>query len=97
MEDVVIGIDLGTTHSAVGIYNSKLETVNIIENEYGYKTTPSYVAFSNSERLIGNAAKDQIAFNPHNTISLTDVWRAKFEKGFNKPKFESIEGILFVD
>ena len=44
-----------------------------------------------------NICREIWNLNLHNTISLTDVWRAKFEKGFNKPKFESIEGILFVD
>lgn len=63
-----IGIDLGTTYSCVGIWNSQLQTVDIIPNECGNRTTPSYVAFTDKERLIGDTAKLQSAANPVNTV-----------------------------
>lgn len=61
-----VGIDLGTTYSCVGVWQHN--SVEIISNDQGYRTTPSYVAFTKDERLVGEAAKAQVAMNPENSV-----------------------------
>ncbi|KAF9338163.1 70-kilodalton heat shock protein [Podila minutissima] len=65
-EGKAVGIDLGTTYSCVAVWQN--DRVEIIANDQGNRTTPSYVGFTDSERLIGDAAKNQVAMNPINTV-----------------------------
>jgi len=66
MDDIVIGIDLGTTYSCFGVYQNN--NVEIIANELGNRTIPSYVSFTNEERYIGETAKNMSGHNPLNTV-----------------------------
>jgi molecular chaperone DnaK (HSP70) len=61
-----IGIDLGTTYSCVAVWQH--DRVEIIVNDQGNRTTPSYVAFTDKERLVGDAAQNQVARNPANSV-----------------------------
>ena len=67
MSKYSVGIDLGTTHSCVGVYK-KDGIVDIISNEHSQKTTPSYVSFTEEERHVGKTAKDLVGRNPRNTV-----------------------------
>merc|ERR1711874_61108 len=61
-----VGIDLGTTYSCVGVFQHG--KVEVLANDQGNRTIPSYVAFTDTERLIGDSAKNQVAMNPVNTV-----------------------------
>ncbi|XP_052116746.1 heat shock cognate 70 kDa protein-like isoform X3 [Arachis duranensis] len=63
-----VGIDLGTTYSCVAVWQDQQSRVEIIHNDQGNRTTPSCVAFTDQQRLIGDAAKHQAASNPTNTV-----------------------------
>jgi heat shock 70kDa protein 1/2/6/8 len=65
-EGASIGIDLGTTYCCVGVWQN--DRVEIIANDQGNRTTPSYVSFTDSERIVGDAAKSNAAANAQNTV-----------------------------
>ncbi|MED6156160.1 70-kilodalton heat shock protein [Stylosanthes scabra] len=67
-EGHAVGIDLGTTYSCVAVWQEQQCRVEIIHNDQGNRTTPSSVAFTENQRLIGDAAKNQAAANPTNTV-----------------------------
>lgn len=92
MEGPVIGIDLGTTYSCVGFY--KNGRVEIIPNDQGNRITPSYVAFTDEDRLIGEAAKNQATINP--TQTLFDVKRL-IGRNFNDQTVQADKKLLPFD
>lgn len=75
---IAVGIDLGTTYSCVGVFQHG--KVEIIANDQGNRTTPSYVAFTDTERFVGDPAKAQVASNPTNTVYGKYPVRTNFSK-----------------
>ncbi|XP_029130036.1 probable mediator of RNA polymerase II transcription subunit 37c isoform X2 [Cajanus cajan] len=67
-DQFAVGIDLGTTYSCVAVWQEQHNRVEIIHNDQGNRTTPSCIAFTDKQRLIGDAAKNQAAANPENTV-----------------------------
>lgn len=63
-----MGIDLGTTYSCVAVWLDEHNRIEIIHNDQGNRTTPSFVSFTDDQRLIGDASKNQAASNPENTV-----------------------------
>lgn len=81
----IIGIDLGTTYSCEAVWQGG--QVDIIPNDHGNRITPSYVAFTNTERLIGNSARHQIGINPSNTLFNT---KRLISRKFADPQVQSL-------
>ena len=73
MSKNAVGIDLGTTYSCVGVWQN--DRVEIIANDQGNRTTPSFVAFTDTERLIGDAAKNQVAVSIMNWVAFAFLSR----------------------
>jgi len=80
-EGRAIGVDLGTTYSCVAVWLENHNRVEIIYNDQGNKTTPSFVAFSDDQRLIDDAAKNQAATNPENTVFGKILYVKKIDLG----------------
>jgi heat shock protein 1/8 len=85
------GLDLGTTYCCIGVFQNN--NVEIIANPQGNRTTPSYVAFTSTQRLVGDAAKQQAAMNPTNTVY--DIKRLIGRKMTDKSVIEDIKSFPF--
>jgi molecular chaperone DnaK (HSP70) len=85
----VIGIDFGTTYSCVAVFQN--DKVDIIPNEMGSRITPSVVSFGETERLVGDSAKHQMAINPQNTIfSIKRLMGLRFNDPFLKKELNRL-------
>lgn len=72
MATTAIGIDLGTTNCCVAVWQG--DVVEVISNEVGRRITPSYVAFTEDDRLVGDPARNQAHKNPENTCVIASAW-----------------------